>query len=235
VLDSALRIALQSRAESVVPDGAAKRIDSTPERVYDRTMTSDPRIDAYIARQADFARPILQHLRRVVHAAVPEVEEDIKWSMPAFLLNGRPLANMAAFKAHASFGLWQASAVLGDTGSAREAMGQFGRLADVADLPPEEALTAILRRAAEVAREGPKPRPKKPPKPELPTPDDLRDALAATPSAAATFDAFPPGCRREYVEWVTEAKRPETRAKRIAQTIEWVAEGKKRNWKYENC
>jgi uncharacterized protein YdeI (YjbR/CyaY-like superfamily) len=198
-------------------------------------MSKDARIDAYIARQADFARPILEHIRRVVHEAVPEVEESIKWSMPAFLLKGRPLANMAAFKAHASFGLWQASAVLGQTGSEREAMGQFGRLTSVADLPPEAELRAILARAAAVAAEGPKPRAKKAPKPELPTPDGLRAALDAEPKAAATFDGFPPSCRREYVEWVTEAKRPETRAKRIAQAVEWMAEGKRRNWKYENC
>jgi uncharacterized protein YdeI (YjbR/CyaY-like superfamily) len=198
-------------------------------------MTRDSRIDAYIARQADFARPILEHVRRIVHEAVPEVEESIKWSMPAFLLKGRPLANMAAFKAHAAFGLWQAEAVLGKSLAEREAMGHFGRLTSLADLPPDAELKAILARAAAVAAEGPKPRPKKPPKPELPTPDDLRAALDAEPRAAATFDAFPPSCRREYVEWVTEAKRPETRAKRIAEAVAWMAEGKRRNWKYENC
>jgi uncharacterized protein YdeI (YjbR/CyaY-like superfamily) len=198
-------------------------------------MTTDPRIDAYIARQADFARPILEHLRRIVREAAPEVEETIKWSMPHFTYKGRLFAGIAAFKAHATFGLWQANAVLGETGSERDAMGQFGRLSSIADLPPEAELKALIARAASVAAAGPKPRPKKPPKPELPTPDDLRAALDAEPKAAATFDAFPPSCRREYVEWVTEAKRPETRAKRLAQTVEWLAKGKRRNWKYENC
>ena len=198
-------------------------------------MSSDPRIDAYIARQADFARPILEHLRRLVHDAAPEAEETIKWGMPFFTLKGRPLANMAAFKAHASFGFWKAGEVIGPTGSEREAMGQFGRLASIADLPPEDELKGLIRRAAEVAAEGPKPRERKAPKPELPVPAELRAALDAEPRAAATFDGFPPGCRREYVEWVSEAKRPETRAKRVAQAVEWMAEGKRRNWKYEGC
>jgi uncharacterized protein YdeI (YjbR/CyaY-like superfamily) len=193
-------------------------------------MNTDPRIDAYIARQADFARPILEHLRRIVREAAPQVDETIKWSMPHFTYKGRLFAGMAAFKAHASFGLWQASALLGETGSERDSMGQFGRLTSIADLPPEAELKALIQRAAELAEAGPKPRPKKPPKPELPTPEDLRAALDAEPKAAATFDAFPPSCRREYVEWVTEAKRPETRAKRLAQTVEWLAEGKRRNW-----
>jgi uncharacterized protein YdeI (YjbR/CyaY-like superfamily) len=198
-------------------------------------MSRDPRIDAYIARQADFARPILEHLRRVVHEAAPDVEETIKWSMPHFLYKGRMFAGMAAFKAHATFGLWQASAVLGETGSEREAMGQFGRLGSIDDLPPEEELKAIIRRAAEHAQQPRKPRPKKPPKPELETPPELNAALDAKPAARATFDNFPPSCRRDYVEWVVEAKRPETRDKRIAQAVEWMAEGKKRHWKYENC
>lgn len=198
-------------------------------------MSSDPRIDAYIARQADFARPILEHLRRLVHEAAPEVEETIKWSMPHFTYKGRLFAGMAAFKAHATFGLWQASAVLGETGSEREAMGQFGRIASLGDLPPEAELKDIIRRAAEHAQEPPKPRPKKAPKPELETPPDLNEALDANPAARATFDGFPPSARRDYVAWVIESKRPETRGKRIAQAVEWMAEGKKRHWKYETC
>jgi len=199
-------------------------------------MSRDPRIDAYIARQADFARPILEHLRAAIHAACPEAEETLKWSMPSFLYKGKILANMAAFKAHAAFGFWRSSDVLGQTGAERESMGQFGRLTSVSDLPPKTELEALVRKAIAVIDSGPAPaKPKKPPKPILPTPDDLRAALDAAPTAAATFDAFPPSCRRDYVEWVTEAKRPETRAKRIAQAVEWMAEGKKRNWKYENC
>ena len=196
---------------------------------------TDPRIDAYIARQADFARPILQHIRRLVHAAAPEADETIKWGMPHFTVGGRMLGGMAGFKAHATLSLWQANDIAGETGNGREAMGHFGRLTSVADLPPEEDLTAAIRRAADAAGEGRNPRPKQPQKPELATPPDLAAALHGEPAAPATFAAFPPGCRREYVEWVTEAKRLENRARRIAQAVEWIAQGKRRNWKYEKC
>ena len=199
-------------------------------------MTRDPRIDAYIARQADFARPILEHLRSAVHAACPEAEETLKWSMPHFLYKGQMLAGMAAFKAHATFGFWRAKEVLGETGAEREAMGQFGRLASVTDLPPDDVLHALIRKAMALTDAGGRPaRPKAAPKPELETPPELESALSANSAARATFDGFPPSCRREYVEWVVEAKRPETRNKRIAQAVEWMADGKRRNWKYENC
>ena len=199
-------------------------------------MSTDPRIDAYIARQADFARPILEHLRSAVHAACPEAEETLKWSMPHFLYKGQMLAGMAAFKAHATFGFWRAKEVLGESGAERDAMGQFGRLTAVADLPPDDVLHALIRKAMALTDSGARPaRPKAAPKPEPETPPDLETALSANPSARAAFDGFPPSGRREYVEWVVEAKRPETRDKRIAQAVEWMAEGKRRNWKYENC
>lgn len=199
-------------------------------------MSRDQRIDAYIARQADFARPILEHLRAAVHDACPDAEETLKWSMPTFMYKGQILASMAAFKAHATFGFWRAKEVVGETGAERDAMGQFGRLASLDDLPPPDMLAALIRKAVAVADSGAKaPRPVKHPKPALDTPDDLAAALAGNAAARATFDGFPPSCRREYVEWVVDAKRPETRAKRIAQAVEWMAEGKRRNWKYENC
>jgi uncharacterized protein YdeI (YjbR/CyaY-like superfamily) len=197
--------------------------------------STDPRIDAYIAAQADFARPILEHIRRLVREAVPEAEETIKWSMPHFTVGGRILGAMGAFKAHATLALRQAEEVLGETDTKTNAMGQFGRLTAIADLPPEEDMKALLRHAAGASAEGPKPRPRKAPKPHPAAPGDLLAALDARPAARATFDGFPPSCRREYVEWVLEAKRPETRAKRVAQAAEWMADGKRRNWKYENC
>jgi uncharacterized protein YdeI (YjbR/CyaY-like superfamily) len=197
-------------------------------------MPRDARIDAYIERQADFARPILSTLREAVHAACPEVEEGIKWGMPAFLLKGSILANMAAFKAHASFSFWRRGEVVGDAAKGG-AMGQFGRIASIEDLPPREELEAMVKKAAELAETGAKPARAKAAKPVLPVPDDLRAALDENAAAAATFEGFSPSCRREYVEWVIEAKRPETRAKRIGEAVAWMAEGKKRNWKYENC
>jgi uncharacterized protein YdeI (YjbR/CyaY-like superfamily) len=197
--------------------------------------TNDPRIDEYFAVQADFARPILEHLRRLVHEAAPEAEETIKWGMPHFTVGGRILAGMGAFKAHVTFGFGIGKEVLGETGAEREAMGQFGRLTSIADLPDDAALKGVIRRAADAAAAGPTPRPKKAPKPEAAVPDDLAAALASNPAARATFDAFPPSCRREYIDWVTEAKRPETRARRLAEAVVWMAEGKRRNWKYEGC
>jgi uncharacterized protein YdeI (YjbR/CyaY-like superfamily) len=199
-------------------------------------MPRDPRIDSYVARQADFARPILEHLRAAIHAACPEAEETIKWSMPHFLYKGQMLAGMAAFKAHATFGFWRAKEVLGETGAERDAMGQFGRLTALTDLPPDEILHGLIRKAMALTDSGDRPaRPKAAPKPEPETPPELDSALSANPAARAAFDGFPPSGRREYVEWVAEAKRPETRSKRVAQAVEWMAEGKRRNWKYEKC
>src|SRR4051812_48379125 len=140
-------------------------------------MPKDPRIDAYIARQADFARPILEHLRAAVHAACPEAEETLKWSIPHFTYKGRMLVGMAAFKAHATFGFWRAKDVLGETGAERDAMGQFGRLASVADLPPDDVLAALIRRAMALTDAGPRPSRAKAPKPELETPRELQSAL----------------------------------------------------------
>ncbi len=197
-------------------------------------MPRDPRIDAYIARQADFARPILEHLREAVHAACPEAEETLKWSMPSFMYKGEILAGMAAFKAHATFNLWRGKELLGDE-ARKGAMGQFGRLTSLEDVPPPEQLSAIIKEAMALTDSGVKPVRAKAVKPPPDTPDDLQAALRDNKAASATFESFPPGCRREYVEWVTEAKRPETRAKRIAQSVEWMAEGRRRNWKYESC
>jgi uncharacterized protein YdeI (YjbR/CyaY-like superfamily) len=199
-------------------------------------MSRDPRIDAYIARQADFARPILEQLREAVHSACPECEETLKWSMPTFMYKGGILASMAAFKAHATFGFWRGSLVVGDGEEQRSAMGQFGRLTSAADLPSRETLSLLIRKAMALADSGTKPkRPVKNPKPAIETPSDLEAALDSNPAARATYEAFPPSCRRDYVEWIVEAKREETRAKRLAQAVEWMAEGKKRHWKYENC
>ena len=197
-------------------------------------MPRDPRIDAYIARQADFARPILEHLRAIVHAAYPDVEEAIKWGMPAFLHQGKMLGSMAAFKAHATFGFWKGALISATEGLERKAMGQFGRITSLADLPDDATLKEMVRKAVALAEQGVKvARPKKHPKSALEIPEDLREALHAHPPAADQFEAFSPSARRDYLEWVTEAKRPETRAKRIAQAAEWIAEGKKRHWKYE--
>ena len=200
-----------------------------------KPMSRDPRIDAYIARQADFARPILEHVRAVVHEACPDVEETMKWSMPTFVYGGGILCGMAAFKQHASFGYWKHAMVVGE-GEPRDGMGSYGKMNALADLPPRKTLLAHIRKAMRLNEDGVKsPVRKAAPKPPLETPPDLAAALRANKAAGTAFDAFPPGCRREYIDWIVEAKREETRAKRLAQAVEWIAEGKRRNWKYENC
>lgn len=193
----------------------------------------DPRVDAYIAKSAPFARPILEQLRGIVHAACPLVQEDIKWSMPSFQYGGRILCQMAAFKQHASFGFWQHAAVT--EGKARDGMGSLGRLETIRDVPSKRELTALLRKAMALIDEGvtsTATRAKPAPRATLNVPADLRDALAGNPGAKATFDGFSPSARRDYLEWITEAKREDTRARRLAQAVQWMAEGKLRNWKY---
>ncbi|WP_336959369.1 YdeI/OmpD-associated family protein [Sphingobium aquiterrae] len=195
----------------------------------------DPRVDAYIARQADFARPILTHLRGLVHATCPEAGEAIKWSMPFFTLDGRNLCNMAGFKAHVAFGFWE-NAMAKDARQVGEdgAMGQFGRLTSLSDLPDDATMTALITQAADRARlraTTPRaaPRPTRTP---LPVPPELEAAIAVHPDAAAHWATFTPGKIRDYAEWIGEAKRPETRDKRIAEAVGWISEGKDRNWKY---
>lgn len=198
-------------------------------------MARDPRIDAYIEHAAPFAQPILRYVRELVHEACPEVEESIKWGMPSFSHAGGILCGMAAFKQHASFGFWRHADVVGE-GEPRDGMGSYGKMTSLDDLPPRTTLLAHLRKAMQLNEAGLKsPKCKPAPRPAPDTPEDLAAALANNKAANATFDAFPPGCRREYIEWIAEAKRAETRTKRLAQAIEWMAAGKRRNWKYENC
>jgi uncharacterized protein YdeI (YjbR/CyaY-like superfamily) len=200
--------------------------------------TLDPRVDAYIARSPDFAQPILRHLREVVHAACPTVEETLKWSSPHFQYNGGMMCAMAAFKAHAIFGFWKGALIQGvapNRNGGGEAMGNFGKLTSVKDLPSKRQLTALIKEAMRLNDEGISARKPRKPKPEAVVPAVLAQALAKDRKASATFERFSPSHRREYIEWIDEAKREETKAKRVAQAIEWLAEGKSRNWKYERA
>ena len=184
-------------------------------------MPRDQRVDRYIAGALPFARPILEHLRKLVHHACPDAVEAIKWGMPMFLYRGKIIANMAAFKAHASFGTWRRNA--GEGSDKPDGMGQFGKIASLADLPTDDVLhEAILQAMAMVETGGSLRAPAKP-KATSEVPDDLRAALDAVPAAAAAFAAFPPGAQREYLDWVLEAKQPATRARRITQTVEQSA------------
>jgi uncharacterized protein YdeI (YjbR/CyaY-like superfamily) len=195
----------------------------------------DPRIDAYIARQAEFAKPILEHVRAVVHEACPDVEETLKWSAPSFVYAGGILCGMAAFKQHASFGFWKHALVVG-ADAPRDGMGSYGKLTSLRDLPPKKQLIADIRKAMRLNEAGVKsPARKSAPKPPPQAPDDLLAALEKNAKARKTFEGFPPGQQREYVDWINAAKREDTRRKRLSQAVEWMAEGKRRNWKYEAC
>ncbi len=171
----------------------------------------------------------------MVHAAVPDVEETIKWGFPHFQHRGM-LCSMAAFQGHCAFGFWKGKLLLGD-GASEEAMGQFGRITTVKDLPSRPALARLVKRAAALNEEGVKaPRaPRRARRPEAKVPPDLVAALARNAKARATFEGFSPSRRRDYVEWILEAKGEDTRARRLAQAVAWMAEGKSRNWKYERC
>jgi uncharacterized protein YdeI (YjbR/CyaY-like superfamily) len=199
-----------------------------------------PKVDAYIEKSAEFAQPVLEHVRELVHKGCPEVEEAIKWSMPFFLYRGKILGNMAAFKAHCSFGLWGAAAAEAmrkDGALAEDGMGKFGKVTSVKDLPSDKAMLGYIRTAAAFIDGGGKTmvREKKEPKAAPEVPAELVAALKKNKAAAKVFAEFSPSCKREYVEWIAEAKRAETKEKRLAQAVEWIAEGKQRNWKYQNC
>jgi uncharacterized protein YdeI (YjbR/CyaY-like superfamily) len=200
----------------------------------------DARVDAYLAKAAPFAQPVLKHLRALVHQACPEVEETIKWGFPFFMYRGVVLANMSAFKAHCSFGLWgpEIRAVLAKDGfSPSNSAMSFGRITRMEDLPKDKVLLGYLRQAAGFVAAGARttsmPRPKKTSKAAIEMPAEFAAALKKSKAAAKVFAEFSPSCKREYVQWIAEAKRPETQAHRIGQAMEWIAEGKSRNWKYQ--
>jgi uncharacterized protein YdeI (YjbR/CyaY-like superfamily) len=197
----------------------------------------DPRIDDYIAKAAPFAQPILKQLRALVHRACPAAQETLKWSMPHFTYNDKILCSMAAFKAHCAFGFWHQGMEreLGASAKSDEAMGLLGRITSRSDLPSDAIMIGYIKRAADLHDSGTPARPPKKAKPEIAPPADLLAALKKNKAAATAFENFSPSHRREYVEWIVEAKRDETRQKRLATTLEWLAEGKSRHWKYTNC
>ena len=192
----------------------------------------DQRVDEYIDRTPAFAKPILVEIRERVHAACPDVEETIKWRQPSFEYKGL-MCGMAAFKEHCVFGYWKAPLVLGAAADGANAMGYRDKITSVADLPSKSAFRAHVRKAMELNEAGiTVERPVKERKPEIVVPADFAAAVNKNKKARATFDTFSPSHRREYIEWVTEAKTDATRATRLQQTVEWLAEGKPRNWKY---
>ena len=201
-------------------------------------MSDSSYVDGYIEKSQDFAKPILRHIRKLVRATIPEVEEVKKWSFPHFVYKGETLCSMAAFKEHCAFGFWKASLMKDPQKlmNGKDAMGHFGRITSLKDLPSNKIMKEYIKEAAKLNDEGVKViKVKKAPKEELETPDYFQKALNKNKNAKEYFEAFSPSCKREYIMWLTEAKTEATRNKRMESALEWIAEGKKRNWKYENC
>ena len=209
------------------------------------TQNLNSKVDAYLVKAQPFAQPIMTHLRELVHRGCPDVEETIKWSRPFFEYRGAILCNMSAFKEHCTFGFWgeEIGAVLREAKVLREdGMGSLGRITSVQDLPSDKLLLGWIRQAAAFVDSGQYTSPiaarrkvVKPQKPAVKAPAEFTTALQRNKKAAAVFAEFSPSCKREYLEWIADAKRPETRDKRISTAVEWIAEGKQRNWKYQNC
>ena len=183
----------------------------------------DPRVDAYIAKAPEFAKPILTHIRAKVHEAVPDVEETIKWGVPHFDHHG-PMCMMAFFKAHCRFGFW--------SGSVADAKPTAERIESISDLPADRAFVRLIKQAAALREGGAKMVRTSRPRPPVKVPSYFIAAVRKNRKASAAFEAFPPSHKREYVEWVTEAKGEETRQRRLETAVAWIAEGKPRNWKY---
>jgi len=203
-------------------------------------MKEDPRIDAYIAKSADFAKPILNHLRNLAHAGCPGIEETLKWGMPSFVHEGI-VFGMAAFKQHCTVHFWKGDLIFSKAktppNASGEAMGQFGRITSLSDLPGDKTFIGYVKKAVDLNEAGIKlpARSRSKEKKELVVPDYFTTALKKSKKALAAFENFSYSHRKEYVQWITEAKREETREQRLATAIKWLAEGKSRNWKYADC
>ena len=195
----------------------------------------DSRIDAYIAGSPDFAKPILTHLRELIHVGCPEVEETLKWRNPSFMYKGL-LCGMAAFKQHCGLGFWKDAILFDRKNPAARPCAIPDRITNVSELPPDKILLGYVKEAARLNDEGVKiPKPKSKPRKELQIPSDLLTALKKNKKALATFEVFSYSHKKEYVQWITEAKRQETRTQRLSTAVIWMAQGKARNWKYERC
>src|SRR3954470_7894302 len=198
----------------------------------------DPRIDDYISKSADFAKPILNHLRALVHKACPDVKETMKWSFPHFEYANNILCSMASFKQHCAFGFWHASLMQDPNGllavGEKTSMGHLGPMKTLDDLPADEVLIKYIKEAMALNEKGTKPKKERAQTvKEVEVPSFFLDALKENATALTTFENFSPSHKKEYVEWLTEAKTEATRSKRITTAIEWLKEGKSRHWKYK--
>jgi uncharacterized protein YdeI (YjbR/CyaY-like superfamily) len=202
----------------------------------------NPAVDAYVAKSADFARPILKRLRELMHKADPNIAETIKWGVPHFEHEGI-VASMAAFKQHVAFGFWNEKLLREQLG--RDAGRMFPRDAEkgmggrkvraLAELPPAALIVRTAKAAVALNDAGLRPKRVLKRKPPPKAPPDLVAALKRNAKARATYGRLTPGQQREYVEWLVEAKQAATRERRLAQAVKWLAEGKQRYWKYQGC
>ncbi len=227
--------------DGVILTGSNYCIIFTTKNYFYSMKHTDIRIDNYIEKVADFAKPIMTHLRELIHKTCPDVEETWKWSFPNFMYKGSILCSMAAFKEHCSFGFWKASLLQNDDAvlsiKEKEGMGHLGKIESLADLPPDAVLAKYIKAAMKLNEDGvkPPPRPKTIEKIELNFPADFTEALQKNKKASEVFNAFSYSAKKEYWEWFTEAKTPATLNKRIGIAVDWIEEGKSRNWKYKNC
>jgi uncharacterized protein YdeI (YjbR/CyaY-like superfamily) len=209
------------------------------------TVSLNPKVDAYFGKVRPFAQPIMWHLRELIHKGCPGVVETIKWSRPFFEYKGVILCNISAFNEHCSIGFWgeEIGAVLREAGMVKDgAMGSLGRITSRKDLPADKLMLGWIRQAKAFIDSGQYTSPiaarhrvVKAPKPPIETPEEFTAALKKNKAAAKVFAGFSPSCKREYTQWIAEAKRAETRERRITSAIEMIAEGKQRNWKYQEC
>ncbi len=200
----------------------------------------DSRVDAFIDKSADFAKPILTHLRQLVHQACPQIQETIKWGFPFFDYKG-PVCQMAAFKQHMAFGFWKTSLLTDPykvlNPGEEAAAGSFGKITSLADLPSDKILIEYIEEAVKLNESGKKVPAKVKPvaeKKELITPPEFLIMLADNATAKTHFENFSPSKKKEYIEWFVDAKSDVTRQKRMEQALEWISEGKSRNWKYQS-
>lgn len=198
---------------------------------------TDARIDAYIDKSEEFAKPIMEYIRAIVHEACPDAEEGWKWSFPHFLYKGKILTAMCAFKKHCAMGFWLEAEMktVKEYTKDREKNGMFtlGKIEKIEDLPAKSKLTAMIKEAMELTDMGVTLKKTPPSKNSLPIPDYFEKALKANKKAWETFEKASPSFRKEYINWITEAKTETTRNKRMEQALEWISEGKGRNWRYE--
>ncbi|GAA4198126.1 hypothetical protein GCM10022289_06380 [Pedobacter jeongneungensis] len=194
-------------------------------------------VDQYIINSAEFAIPILDHLRNLVHKADARIEEKIKWGMPFFDYKGT-VCHMASFKNHCAFGFWKGSLMKDEYEIFKErsqAMGLLGKITSFEDLPSDEILIAYIQQAIQLNEDNVKlpPKPKSAGKKELIIPEYFMKALSEVPEALAVFQNFSPSNKKDYILWLEEAKTEATKIKRMETTLEWLAEGKTRMWKYK--